>query len=141
MEYEYSDDYCRRFADVAESNFLVRMYPNDTIDGWHRLVESLNEGYDDVPPEFDSDIYIREWIEIFIIEKSLIPFPEHIHFQECIKQIDFKFLEVTQVHPQHNTKKSKLWEFRLPLIATKTYIEFLGQDYLKKYGITIILKE
>lgn len=68
-------------------------------------------------------------------------FPEHFHFIQRIQQIDSKFLEVTQVDPRHNTMETKLWESRLPVRATKTYINFLGKDLLKKWGLTIILIE
>lgn len=67
MNHENSDDYCTHFADVAESHFHTRMYPSDTIEDWHLLVESLEERYDDVPPEFDYDIMFRETIEMFIL--------------------------------------------------------------------------
>jgi len=138
MNLEYSDNYARAFADLAESQFKERMFPNDLLDNWYSLVNVIQNGYNDVPPEFDNDVdSARSYLDYFLNDEKLNSYPEHKLFSEYVLQTDKKFIEATQTSHQINIDSNKWWVNRFPRFASRAYVDFLGQDFVTKHGLTI----
>jgi hypothetical protein len=139
ISFNYSEDYLSIFSALAERIERNKLLPTDIINRWNNLVEQIENGYDNIHPELDNDLdTFRDPVFTFILDDELNLLPEHDQFKIIIKQIDERFINCTQVHPDWTVDSRKWWENRIPLKAKKKYIDFMGGlKKIEELGITI----
>ncbi len=131
VTFEYSDDYARKFGDVAEIKFSKRFFPDQCIRGWEYLIEEIEKGYNWESYELDYDVGHRETADFFLNENSLNNFPEHQEFKKLISELDTKFLNLTQVNPRlESFDELYWWEKRLLKYGGEKYREYLDEQEL-----------
>ena len=125
--FEYSDDYARKFGDIAEIKFSKRFFPDQCIGGWEGLVEQIEKGYNWEPEELDFDLDgIRGVAEYFLDHELLVNFSEHQKFGEIILKLDKKFLSLTLLNPRlESFDDFPWWQKRLLKNGGERYTEFL----------------
>ncbi|HEY8690708.1 MAG TPA: hypothetical protein VIM07_15840 [Chitinophagaceae bacterium] len=128
--FEYSDDYARKFGDIAEIKLSDRLFPDQMIRGWEWVIEQIEKGYDENIYELDYDLSCyREPIEEMISDDELDTFSEHQEFKKFISELDHKFLELTQVNPRvESLDDLKWWEKRLLKYGKEIYREHLEEE-------------
>ena len=130
--------YAKAFADLAERQFRERWFPLEMVEGWNSFVQEVKIGYDDVPPEYDSDLEsARDPLDTFLVDDLLNTFPEHKTFKNLIYQIDKEFKEVTQIHPLLTEDNRMWWINRVPKYAKRDYVDFFNSEKLKEIGLMI----
>lgn len=136
MKLEYSDEYGRKFGDLAERQLSKRVFPNDFIEEWSGLIETVEGGYCYSHIDLDYDLEsIREPIDTFLVDDVLNTYPEHETFINIIQQLDQQYLALTQELPQWKSK-GKWWESRILKSACKEYADFL-RVYVQEAGMMI----
>lgn len=130
--FTYSYAYSSAFVEISKFNLKTKFYPCDLIESWEFFIENVEDGYGDIGPEYDYDRWVRNNIEPFLYEVSLDNFPDHNEFKKVIQELDTRFLTATQPNPSLSELNSGWWNKRLPLKAGKEFIDFIGEDTLKK---------
>lgn len=141
MTFDYSDNYGIEFGNLAERMFKRRIFPKDLLEVWRDFVEKVEDGYDDIPPEYDNDLNCaRDYLQVFLDDNLLSMFPEHDLFKSITKELDFRFIKNTQVSPLQVVKDNQWWDNRIPLRATKEYVDF-SPSWLERLELKVTIVE
>lgn len=122
MKFEFSDDYCRKFADLAELHFKIRLFPEERVEFSGRFVRFIRDGFDDIREDYDNYLSgARGYIDLLIDSEELKKFAKHLIFVNSVNRVDCEFIELTQEWNPHYA--AKWWEKRIPKFAKKDYVE------------------
>lgn len=121
----YSNAYASLF--YKKSDYL----PEDLVQAWHALVQLIEDGYDDVEPELDNDLDLREQIDILISDRALQQFEkDHRLFVGHIAPIDARLKEMIFDNPVYsNEVDKKWWQMIILKKGRSTYYEEIVRLY------------
>lgn len=127
----YSDEYSSLF--FKKSGYR----PEELVKAWNSLVRSIEDGYDDLEPELDNDLDVREQIDSLIADGELRQFEhDHRQFIADITSIDVRLKQMIFDNPVYsNVVNKKWWQMIILKKGRSKYYE----EILELYNIKIEL--
>lgn len=127
----YSDTFCSLF--FQKSDFL----PDDLIQAWNAVVQRIEQGYNDLEPELDHDLDLRDQVKVLTLDPDLQQIgKDHSRFIESIESIDLRLKQLIYDNPTYSDRANKQW-WQL-IILKKGRIKYY-EDIWKLYQIQIEL--
>ena len=83
--------------------------PKEIIEAWASIVETVQDGYNDVEPELEHDLLIRNKIENLIEDQELKQFQDHEMFKNQIFELDDKLKNLIFINPKIKRRPDTKW--------------------------------
>ena len=118
-------------GELIESNISS---PWELLRAWKNFIEFCESGYTMCIYEYEYDLFLREYIEIILLDNNLKKYPEHIEFAIKVARLDERFKKLLSKKYTRNDR-STWWEAGIPLFAEDELAKDLHQHYDIPYDL------
>jgi hypothetical protein len=127
-------EYMERVEEFLGSRGSMRFSSlGQLVEAWDRLVEQVEEGYDDNIYEYTNNLFVRDLIDQAIADPILKRFPQVRALRERVAPIDERFRAATQDGVDMGSDDDPWWRRR---VARRAGAEF-ADDIKSLYGVDV----
>jgi hypothetical protein len=97
---------------------------------WDAIVSMIEEGYNYIEPELENDLFVRNDIELILLDKDLNLFEQHKFLKKIIFEIDNRLKKMIIDNPKISRKEnSNWWENVLLVKGKEEYVNDIKNTY------------